>query len=246
MKYTMKDILASYTPEKRKDTSVWAMIFSRPLSFPVTYVLINLGLSANVVSVISIFVALAACVLLAMGDGFSAIGVFVFLFWDVMDCVDGNIARVKKTASLKGEYMDAISGYTAPAFIYLSLGIAAYNEPGHLKLLGPWIIVIGAVASLSDLLSRIIYQKFLVTQIKLNANKDKYVDIEAERKSGIKHTIDMIMKNLTYSSFFMPLLVIAKFTHCFDVLAVLYCLYSVAVLIGSYAMFIYKALHDFF
>ena len=80
MKYSMKDVTASYTPEKRKDTSLWARVFSRPLSFPVTYILINLGVSANAVSVISIFVALAACILLACGSTLSWIGVFVFLF----------------------------------------------------------------------------------------------------------------------------------------------------------------------
>ena len=79
-KYKMKEILASYTPEKRKDTSIWAMIFSRPLSFLVTYVMINLGFTANAVSVLSIFVALIACVLLMLGHPVSTIGVFVFLF----------------------------------------------------------------------------------------------------------------------------------------------------------------------
>lgn len=243
-KYTMKQILASYTPEKRKDTSIWAMIFSRPLSFLVTYVMINLGFSANTVSVLSIFVALAACILIMIGHPISTIGVFVFLFWDVMDCVDGNIARVKRTASAKGEFMDAVSGYTAPAFIYLSVGVAAFNEPGILSGIGSWIIVIGAVASISDLLSRIIYQKFLVTQLKMSKAGEEG-NIEAERKSGIKHTIDMIMKNMTYSSLFMPLLVIAKFTHSFDLLTAFYCVYSVVILIGTYAMFIKKAVKEF-
>lgn len=246
MKYSMADITASYTPEKRKDTSWWARIFSRPLSFMVTYPLINIGVSANAVSIASIFVALLACGLLMMGHPISTIGVFVFLFWDVLDCVDGNIARVKKTSSLKGEYMDAISGYTAPAFIYLAVGVAAYREPGTLSSLGYWIIVIGAVASISDLLSRIIYQKFLVTQLKLHTgNKADSGNIEKERSSGLKRTLDLIMKNMTYSSLFMPLLVIAKFTHCFDILVLFYCLYSVAILIGSYYMFISKAMREF-
>lgn len=141
--------------------------------------------------------------------------------------------------------MDAISGYTAPAFIYLSIGVAAYREPGYLSNLGVWIIVIGAIASLSDLLSRIIYQKFLVIQIKLNVGKRNTKNIENERKHGIKHIIDMIMKNLTYSCFFMPMMVIAKFTSCLDVLTVFYCIYSFVVLIGTYAMFIYKAMKEF-
>ena len=161
-----------------------------------------------------------------------------------MDCVDGNIARVKHTASPVGEFLDAVSGYTAPAFIYLSVGVAAFNEPGILSWLGIWIIVIGAVASLSDLLSRIIYQKFLVTQLKICGAYEKS-SIEDERKSGIKHFIDMVMKNMTYSSLFMPLLVIAKFTHGFDLLTVFYCIYSVVILIGTYFMFIKKAIRDF-
>lgn len=245
MHYSMKEITASYTPEKRKDTSWWARIFSRPLSFIVTYPLINMGVSANSVSVASIFVAMLACGLLMFGNTFSTIGVFVFLFWDVLDCVDGNIARVKKTSSLKGEYMDAISGYTAPAFIYLAVGVAAYHEPGHLFWLGIWVIVLGAVASLSDLLSRIIYQKYLVTQLKLNLESNSTSNIENERRSGIKRILDLIMKNMTYSSLFMPLLVLAKFTHCFDILVSFYCLYSVVILGGTYIMFIHKAIKEF-
>lgn len=244
--YTMKEITASYTPEKSKDTSWWARVFSRPLSFLVTYPLINLGISANTVSVVSIFVAVIACILLMLGHPVSTIGVFVFLFWDVLDCVDGNIARVRKTASLKGEYMDAISGYTAPAFIYLAVGVAAYREPGILSGIGFWIVVVGAVASLSDLLSRIIYQKYLVTQLKVNVEKGTNgVSIEKERSRGIKRTLDLIMKNMTYSSLFMPLLVIAKFTNCFDILVVFYCLYSVAILLGSYCLFIIRANREF-
>lgn len=244
MKYTMRDITASYTPEKRKDTSIWAMIFSRPLSFLVTYVLINLGVTANAVSVASIFVALAACILLMLGNPFSIVGVFMFLFWDVMDCVDGNIARVKKTSSLKGEYMDAVSGYTAPAFIYLSVGVAAFREGGVIPGLGFWIIVIGAIASLSDLLSRIVYQKFLVTELKIKGSEGG-ASIEKERKSGMKRLLDVVMKNMTYSSLFMPLLVICKFTGSLDLLAIFYCIYSVSILAGSYFMFIRKAMREF-
>lgn len=245
MKYTMKEITASYTPEKRKDTSFWARILSRPLSFPMTYVLINMGLSANCVSVISIFVAVGACGLIMAGKQLAWTGVVLFLLWDVFDCIDGNIARVKKTASLLGEYMDAISGYTAPAFIYLSIGVAAYNEPGVITL-GVWIIVIGAAASLSDLLSRIIYQKFLVTELKLKIkNGYENNDIESERKSGVKRVIDLVMKNMTYSSLFMPLLVIAKVTACLDILTIIYFLYSFTILIGTYILFIRKAVHEF-
>ena len=38
MKYKFSDITASYTTEKRRNTSLWARIFSRPLSFITAYI----------------------------------------------------------------------------------------------------------------------------------------------------------------------------------------------------------------
>ncbi len=242
MKYTMKDITKSYTPEKRKKTSIWARVFSRPLSFLFTYVLINLGFTANMVSIISIFEAILACVFLALGGSFLPWGIVLFLLWDVLDCTDGNIARVKGTSSLVGEYMDAISGYTAPAFIYLSVGVAAYRTTYLFPNYGYWFIVLGAVASISDILSRIIYQKYVVTEYKLGVIQAKG-NIDEERSSGLKHIADVIMKNLTYSCLFMPLLVIAYFTSLFDVLVAFYAVYSAAVLAATFLLFIRKALN---
>ncbi len=241
MKYSMKDVTKSYTPEKRKKTSIWARIFSRPLSFLLTYVLINLGFSANAVSILSIFEAILACVLLMLGDKWLLPGVLLFLLWDVLDCTDGNIARVKGKSSLVGEYMDAISGYTAPAFIYLSVGVAAYSTTDLFPGNEHWFIVLGAVASISDILGRIIYQKYVVTEYRLGMI-DKEGNIDQERASGLKHILDLIMKNLTYSCLFMPLLVIAYFTGHFDILIAFYFAYSVGVLVCTFVFFINKAL----
>ena len=99
MKYTFKDITSSYTKEKRKRSSIWARAVSRPLSFLFTYIFINLGCSANFVSVLSIFDALIACVLILFGGNLLYVGVGLFVFWHVLDCVDGNIARVKRSSS---------------------------------------------------------------------------------------------------------------------------------------------------
>lgn len=240
MKYTMRDITASYTPEKRKKTSIWARIFSRPLSFLLTYVLINLGFTANAVSILSIIEAMIACSFLIIGGKFLIWGIILFLLWDVLDCTDGNIARVKGTSSLVGEYMDAISGYTAPAFIYLAVGVAAFRTTSLFSQFDYWFIIIGAVASISDILSRIIYQKYVVTEYRLGMIETKG-NIDQDRATGIKHIADLIMKNLTYSCLFMPLLVLAYFTNWFDILITFYCVYCVAVLFATFILFIRKA-----
>lgn len=240
--YKMREILASYTPEKRAATSVWAKIFSRPLSFPVTYLLINLGFSANTVSIFTIFVALAACLFLMMGSNFCWAGVILFLFWDVLDCTDGNIARVTGKASIAGEFLDAVSGYTAPAFIYLAVGVAAYDTTTALPGYQYVFILLGAVASISDLLSRVIYQKYAVTEYKLGIPVHGGQSIEEKRKQGIYRIADIALRNLTYSCLFMPLLVIAKVASHFDWLISFYAVYSVTVLIGTFLYFIRRVL----
>ncbi len=241
MKYTFKEILASYTPEKRRNTSIWAKIFSRPLSFLTTYIFINMGFSANTVSIISMFEALIACALLMLGEPFTIWGVFLFLFWDVLDCTDGNIARVKKTSSPIGVFFDAMAGYTAVAFVFLAVGVAAFRTSNHFGVESFWFIIIGAVTSIFDLLARLVYQKYQVTEY-LVGKVEKDGVFAKRLDGGIYRILNLIMKNLTFSSLFMPLLVLAYFLSKFDFLILFYSLYSVGFFIVSVIMFSLEAM----
>lgn len=241
MKYTFKDITRSYTKEKRNRSSIWARVFSRPVSFLFTYIFINLGLSANVVSVISMFEAIIACFLIMMGGYCTYIGVGLFVFWHVLDCVDGNIARVKRESSYGGAFLDAASGYIAPAFVFLSVGVAAYlTSPWIPKEYSHFIIVLGGFCSVTDILTRIIYQKYLVTEYRLGLiGQDN--DIDSERSSGIKHILDLIMKNVGYSSLFMPLLIVCTIFDWLAILIAAYAIYYLGLLVGTMVLFVSKA-----
>lgn len=241
MKYTFKDITNSYTKEKRKKSSFWARIFSRPVSFIFTYLFINMGVSANVVSIISIFDAIIGCFLIMLGGYYTYIGIALFVFWHVLDCVDGNIARVKKESSYGGAFLDAVSGYVAPAFIFLAVGTAAYYTTEIIPLeYRHFIIVLGGVCSVVDILTRIIYQKYLVTEYRLGLMGQEN-DIDSERESGIKHIADLIMKNMGYSSLFMPLLIGCSVLGWLDILIMIYAVYYVMLLVATIALFVSKA-----
>lgn len=237
--YSFKEILGSYTSTKKKRSSYWARCFSRPLSFPVTYVLINLGLSANVVSIMSMFEAIIACVLIMCGGTLMYWGVGLFVFWHVLDCVDGNIARVKKQSSYAGAFLDAASGYIAPAFVFLAVGTAAYHTTQYNN--ADYIfIILGGVSSASDVLARMIYQRYLVTEFRVGlVGKDG--DIDQVRSSGLAHIADLIMKNMSYSCLYMPLLILASIFSKFDALTALYFVYTVGILFATFIMFIKKA-----
>lgn len=239
--YSFQQITASYTKEKRKRSSIWARAVSRPLSFVFTFLFINLGFSANFVSILSMLDAIIACLLIMMGGKMMYVGVGLFVFWHVLDCVDGNIARVKKQSSYGGAFLDAVSGYLAPAFVFLAVGTAAYlttarfsDETRH------FLIVLGGFSSVTDILTRIIYQKYLVTEYRLGL-MGKGGDVDEERSSGITHIADLIMKNMGYSSLYMPLLILGSILGYLDVLTILYALYYAAVLLATVILFVRKA-----
>ena len=124
----MKDITSSLTKKKNSRSSLWVQLWVRKASFPVTYCFINAGWSANQVSVLSwILIFIAAVCLCISNFWWMLIGVILTNFWLVLDCVDGNIARVKKIKTFMGDYFDAVAGYGPFSFTTLALGIAAYN-----------------------------------------------------------------------------------------------------------------------
>ena len=126
MKYSFKEVLDSYP--KTHIESLWTKYLVRPLSFPIAYLLVNIGCSAWMASVLSIFVAIASCTLICIPNYVCHwVGISMIVLWQLLDCVDGTIARTTKKTSSLGEFIDAQSGYTIMAFIYFAVGMVAID-----------------------------------------------------------------------------------------------------------------------
>ena len=109
MKYTYKQILESLPVKKNSNSSWWVKLWVRKVSFLFTFIFINLGFSPNAVSVLSIFVTLAACFFYMLpGAGSIMAAVILVNFWLVLDCVDGNIARCRKVKTTYGEFVRSL------------------------------------------------------------------------------------------------------------------------------------------
>jgi phosphatidylglycerophosphate synthase len=139
----MKDITSSLTKKKNSRSSLWVQLWVRKASFPVSYLFINAGWSANMVSVLSWVLIFVAAVCLCINNfWWMFAGVVLTNFWLVLDCVDGNIARVKKVRTFMGDFFDAVAGYGPFSFTTLALGVAAYNTtilvPVEMK---HWLII---------------------------------------------------------------------------------------------------------
>ena len=124
------------SPEKRKSAKndYFAFYVGRPLSYILTIPFLYTNITPNTVSLISIIPLIVGFVLMyfANSTGMMILGWACFFLWNLLDGVDGNIARYKKQFSSLGSVYDAMSGYVAMVLSFFAWGIAASHNGGIL------------------------------------------------------------------------------------------------------------------
>lgn len=231
-KYTYKEIKQSLTKKKNSRSSLWVQLWVRKASFPVTYLLINAGWTANMVSVLSWVLIFVAAVFLSVNNfGFMLAGVILTNFWLVLDCVDGNIARVKKVKTFMGDYFDAVAGYGPFSFTTIGLGMAAYHTtflvPDKYKYI---LILIGGIGATANIYMRLVHQKYMNCFFAAKKILDELDEItleDTEDKKSFAYIREQIDKNIGVAGLFMPWLFVALFTNTFDIMVICYTLYYV-------------------
>lgn len=150
---------------KRIKDPILTRFFYRPVSFVLASFCAKLGIGANAVSYWSALLAIIACALFLPDCKECHITAAILVnIWLLMDCTDGNLARGVKKQPF-GEFADSMSSYLLVGFLITSMGFACYCQGGYFVSAGnPWIILLGALASTSDTMMRLIYQKYKATE----------------------------------------------------------------------------------
>lgn len=246
MKYTYKDITSSLTKKKNSRSSLWVQLWVRKASFPITYLFINTGWTANMVSVLSWIVIFGASVLLSINNfGYMLAGVILTNFWLVLDCVDGNIARVKKIKTFMGDFYDAVAGYGPFSFTTIGLGMAAY----HTSFLVPekyryLLILVGATGAVVNVYMRLVHQKYLncfFAGKKILGEFDEITLKDTEDKRSFAYIREQIDKNFGVAGLFMPWLFVSLFTKTFDIMLVCYTVYYILSFLAICVLYCKKA-----
>jgi phosphatidylglycerophosphate synthase len=123
-------------------------VFFRPLAYLFVLAVKPTPLTADQVTIASIVVGIAAGVFFGIGTQaallLGAAGVFIF---NVLDCADGMLARVRGQGSPFGYVLDGLAGYIGTAAIVLGLGQAAASR--HDNPIFWWILTVAAGLSLA-------------------------------------------------------------------------------------------------
>ena len=213
----MKDITGGLSKEKRRSDSLWCQIFIRPLSFIVSWVFVNIGVTAFQVSALAIVFPIAAFALFICSNPFTAI--LLLNIWLILDCVDGNIARVQGPSRMGG-FVDAVSGYFMFGLSFFGAGLYLTIADGS-SIAWIWSML-GGLASVFSLLSRILFQKY-----RFMSEEDS-----VKLKTSGSSVLLVLDKNIGISGFLTPLMLIAYLTEHLTYFLIFYSVYSICLAIG--------------
>ena len=164
MRYTAKYFKDNMPDWKKKKDPPLSRIFYRKVAFHWASIAANRGIDANTVSYFSMYIGIIACLLFLLNKPAAIVGAILINVWLILDCTDGNLARSVKSQPF-GEFADGISSYVVVGLMCTTMGFFVFQHGGVLFLKGnPWVLLLGAIASSSDTLMRLIYQKYKNTE----------------------------------------------------------------------------------
>lgn len=106
-----------------KDRRSWYAA-SRSVAIYITWLLIHTGITANQVTLMTVSLALAGAALLATPPAWLALcGAGLLLAYHLLDKVDGDVARFRRTFSIVGVYMDEVGHGLAFGGLFFGLGL---------------------------------------------------------------------------------------------------------------------------
>ena len=120
----------------------------RDAALPITWLFLHTPVTANQVTLASLVIGVVGVICLALPlKSMFLIGSLLFQFWYLLDHVDGQIARYRKTACLSGRFFDFITHHLIHGIVFFGLGMYCFYAKG-----GVFFVVWGFVMSIGIML----------------------------------------------------------------------------------------------
>ena len=191
---------------KRQQVTIFDFYFYRPIAYLFLPFLHNyLRLSPNGISILSIAFSSSGFLLLGLNTDIplALLGVACLMFFMVLDCADGSLARITARkyghSNPLGEFFDAFAGYIFIAGFGFALG-----GHGYLNTNNPLWLLLGGLCSVSGLFPRTAFLKLNLTKQPFSETQDE----ETELRSG---PALLIYKNLDWGGGLLFALLLAVY-----------------------------------
>lgn len=132
------EIVAIYRASKKSNDINWFTAnIARPPAAVVVYLAQRTRITPNQITFLSVVVAAAACALWIAVPGYAALvaGALLYEFSFVLDCADGQLARLRKQASPIGHLLDFLMDELKAMLVLASIAVRLWLETGDERLL---------------------------------------------------------------------------------------------------------------
>ena len=247
MKYSPKFFKDGMPEWKRKKDPIAAKIIHRPISFLFSSIFVEMGLTPNHVSFISLIIALASCICFGIPSNAAFIIAFVLLnLWSITDSADGNMAR-SLGGKPYGDFIDATSSYFLYGMMFLPLAYST-TKLGYtvLPIQSSLLILIGGLTGSLDTMTRLFFQKMKnnAYEIQIEGMKKGTTDgedVSGESQSTIRKLQAKVDGEFTSAgTVHLLVLLICFITKSLDVCILLYFLYNGLTFLASMVYLIKK------
>jgi phosphatidylglycerophosphate synthase len=149
-KITVADVRESFNPNIKGDLTI--VYFGRPMANLITPFFHNRGWTANEMTVARAGIATVGLALLAFPSPVLwqiSAGIFFLCF--VLDCVDGNLARIQNDASYYGKFLDGLvdAYYPYLSSLFLGIGCWLYTDEPLILILGGLITTVSVSSQMT-------------------------------------------------------------------------------------------------
>ena len=131
----IKEMLERFKKPGEKENKNYGPIFHllRYLSYWMSIPFVYLPFTANQITLIANLVQASSILVIINADGYDKLyGVLLYFVGDMLDFVDGNIARYRNQTSKKGVFYDQIGHVVLGPLFFLAVTLSAYNNTNEI------------------------------------------------------------------------------------------------------------------
>ncbi|MCZ7556476.1 MAG: CDP-alcohol phosphatidyltransferase family protein [Bacteroidia bacterium] len=149
----------------------------RPLAFLFVKLIYRTSLTPNQITLLSMLFGIAGALCIGSGDaGLLPLAALLLLAYDVLDCSDGQLARLKQNGTRTGRILDGFADYIVSFSMYLAIAIA-YAPRWDTPLLW-WLFT--ALAGFSNAGHSILVDYY----------RNRFLDVVLQRKSTFEEDLE--------------------------------------------------------
>ena len=167
---------------KNKNDEWWSSFVSSPLAVLANWLVVDLKwITPNGITLLSLLVALAASILIvAGGQIYFCVAALLIIACHVLDCMDGQMAKYRRSTSRVGNYFDKVTDQIQIFFWFSAVAYAAYLQAREIS------VVFLAFTGVSFYSLRV-YVKYVTIFIEVEHDAE-YLEKSSAEAASIKKT----------------------------------------------------------